>query len=56
MPPRDVYPFLEIVERVSPGPWLEMFARRRRVGWDVWGNEAPEADAALTQQHMDLVA
>lgn len=34
--------FYEIVERVSPEPRLEMFARRRRVGWDVWGNEAPE--------------
>jgi N6-adenosine-specific RNA methylase IME4 len=34
--------FYEIVERVSPGPYLELFARRRRVGWDVWGNEAPE--------------
>lgn len=26
-------------ERVSPGPRLEMFARRPRAGWDVWGNE-----------------
>lgn len=23
------------------GPYLEMFARRPRKGWDVWGNEAP---------------
>lgn len=37
--------FYEMVERMSPGPHLEMFARRRRFGWDVWGNEAPE-DAA----------
>ena len=22
-----------------PGPKLEMFARRRRLGWDAWGNE-----------------
>jgi N6-adenosine-specific RNA methylase IME4 len=28
-----------IVERCSPGPYLELFARRRRPGWDVWGNE-----------------
>jgi N6-adenosine-specific RNA methylase IME4 len=33
--------FYEMVERVSPGPYLELFARRRRYGWDVWGNEAP---------------
>jgi N6-adenosine-specific RNA methylase IME4 len=32
--------FYDIVERSSPGPFLEMFARRRRFGWDVWGNEA----------------
>lgn len=32
--------FLDIVERVSPGPYLEMFARRQRLGWDTWGNEA----------------
>lgn len=27
------------IERVSPGPRLEMFARAERPGWDVWGNE-----------------
>lgn len=32
--------FQTIVESVSPGPYLEMFARRKRDGWDVWGNEA----------------
>ena len=26
-----------------PGPRLEMFARRGRDGWDLWGNEAPGA-------------
>lgn len=28
-----------LIERVSPGPRLEMFARASRSGWDVWGNE-----------------
>ncbi|MFF0493954.1 MT-A70 family methyltransferase [Nocardia sp. NPDC004068] len=28
-----------IIERVSPGPYLELFARRPRLGWDAWGNE-----------------
>ncbi|MGS2809325.1 MT-A70 family methyltransferase [Nocardia sp. MW-W600-9] len=28
-----------IIERVSPGPYLELFARRQQPGWDVWGNE-----------------
>lgn len=32
--------FLDIVEQVSPGPYLEMFARRDRLGWDTWGNES----------------
>jgi len=34
--------FLDIVESVSPGPYLELFARRNRLGWDTWGNEALE--------------
>ena len=32
--------FLDLVEQVSPGPYLELFARRNRLGWDAWGNEA----------------
>lgn len=34
--------FLDIVEQVSPGPYLELFARRNRLGWDTWGNESLE--------------
>jgi N6-adenosine-specific RNA methylase IME4 len=34
--------FADHVEQVSPGPYLEMFARRQRLGWDTWGNEALE--------------
>jgi N6-adenosine-specific RNA methylase IME4 len=29
-----------IIEACSPGPYLEMFARYPRDGWQVWGNEA----------------
>jgi N6-adenosine-specific RNA methylase IME4 len=32
--------FLDLVEQVSPGPYLELFARRQRLGWDTWGDEA----------------
>lgn len=32
--------FIDIVEQVSPGPYLEMFSRRARLGWHTWGNEA----------------
>ncbi len=34
----------EMIERVSPAPRLEMFARSRRDGWDAWGNEVPQED------------
>jgi N6-adenosine-specific RNA methylase IME4 len=34
--PEEVY---EIIERCSPGPYVELFARRPREGWDVWGDE-----------------
>lgn len=31
--------FLDLVEQVSPGPYVELFARRQRFGWDyVWGD------------------
>jgi len=33
---------LDLAEAVSDGPFLEMFARRQRLGWDTWGDEALE--------------
>jgi N6-adenosine-specific RNA methylase IME4 len=39
---------LDLIESVSPGPYLELFARRQRLGWDTWGNEA--------LNHVDLGA
>jgi N6-adenosine-specific RNA methylase IME4 len=35
--------FYDIIEACSPGPYLELFARHGRPGWDQWGNEAPDA-------------
>jgi len=32
--------FYALIESLSPGPYLELFARRRRKGWLRWGNEA----------------
>lgn len=29
-----------MIERASYGPFMELFARRRRPGWAAWGNEA----------------
>jgi len=33
--PDDIYHYAESLQ----GPYLEMFARRPRAGWDSWGNE-----------------
>lgn len=32
----------DIAERLSPGPYVELFARRRRAGWIQFGNQLPE--------------
>ena len=34
--PEEVY---EIIQRCSQGPFVELFARRKRAGWDALGNE-----------------
>ncbi len=39
--------FMDLVESVSPGPYLEMFSRRARLGWDTWGDQALHGTAAL---------
>lgn len=31
--------FYELIEQTSPGLKLEMFARQKREGWHIWGNE-----------------
>lgn len=38
--PDEVIP---IIEACSPGPYLELFARGDREGWDMWGNQAVES-------------
>lgn len=38
-----------VIERISDGPYLELFARRRpasKAGWSIWGNEI-EADITI---------
>ena len=34
--PDEVY---DRIEAFAPGPYLEMFARQQRPGWDAWGND-----------------
>jgi N6-adenosine-specific RNA methylase IME4 len=43
--PDEIFP---IIEACSPGPRLELFAREKRKGWTVWGNQAPEKEAVFT--------
>ena len=35
--PDEIVP---LIERCSPGPFIELFARGARNGWDMWGNQA----------------
>lgn len=37
--PDEIIP---IIQACSPGPYLELFARGVRNGWDMWGNQAEE--------------
>ena len=32
--------FYDLVEHMSPGPYLDVFSRVQRFRWDTWGNEA----------------
>lgn len=38
--------FMDRIEEMSPGPRLEMFSRRARMGWDTWGNQSLMGGAA----------
>jgi N6-adenosine-specific RNA methylase IME4 len=45
--PDEIYP---IIEGIADGPYLELFARQRREGWDGWGDQIdsdPSVDAIL---------
>lgn len=52
--PDEIYP---IIERCSPGPYLELFARFPRENWTQWGNEDVEENqtsgVALRKGHID---
>lgn len=53
--PDEIY---DIIERCSPGPYLELFARQVREGWSQWGNEVTKNGHCGNGvvQHMDNVA
>jgi len=41
--PEEIY---DLIERCSPGPYIELFARHPRSGWAQWGNEDVEDRSA----------
>lgn len=55
--PDEIY---DLIEQCSPGPYLELFARFGRTGWDQWGNEDVEQNSfrgvALRKGHNDQQA
>lgn len=52
--PDEIY---ELIESCSPGPYLELFARFCRAGWNQWGNEDVEENTyhgvARRKGHVD---
>lgn len=42
--PHELY---KIIERISPAPRLEVFARHQEPGWDVWGDEIESTIAPI---------
>ena len=52
--PDEIY---NLIESCSPGPYLELFARFQREGWDQWGNEDVEINSshgvALRNGHVN---
>ena len=55
--PDELY---NIIEACSPGPYLELFARGKKTGWDSWGNETenyfPKWNTYANHSQADIVA
>lgn len=49
--PENIYEYAESMS----GPYLEMFARRQRKGWDVFGNEVEGSIRLLTPRATDAI-
>ena len=46
--------FHNVVQRVSPGPYVELFARTPREGWACWGN-AIKSTVVLAERQSSLL-
>ncbi len=48
--PHSVKPeaFYALVEEASPPDYLEMFARKTRLGWSSWGDQVPDTELKLS--------
>ena len=53
--PDEMY---EVIEACSPGPYLELFARGTRKGWETWGNQSedyyPTWDTYVNHSRSDV--
>lgn len=49
--PEEAY---EVIERCSPGPFLELFARHQRDGWSQWGDCIDDEKCEDTQSQLAL--
>lgn len=45
-----------MIERVSPGPYLELFARKQTPGWHTWGKEIFKDVEVEVRNGIDLVS
>lgn len=43
------------IEKMFDGPYVELFARQRRPGWDAWGNQVGKFDAPAATAADQLV-
>ena len=44
--------FYDMVESVSPGPYLDVFARKLRFNWDAWGDEVGAPEGLPTPEEL----
>lgn len=46
----------ERLERLAAGPYVELFSRTTRPGWDVWGDQSGRFNDPVTDRFADLFA